>query len=32
MAELTLYHALTAADVWLKPLFESMGWPPENIR
>ena len=32
IAKLTFYEQLLSADMGLKPLFENLGWPTDNIR
>ena len=32
IAKLTFYEQLLSADMGLKPLFEKLGWPTDNIR
>ena len=32
IAKLTFYEQLLSADIGLKPLFENLGWPTDNIR
>lgn len=32
IAKLTFYEQLLSADISLKPLFEKLGWPTDNIR